>query len=43
METRKIVLHETGIIAIGECIGVAAMFATLHCWGALIASVVLGG
>ena len=30
METRKIVLHETGIIAIGECIGVAAMFAMLQ-------------
>ena len=43
METRKIVLHETGIIAIGECIGVAAMFAIFALLGRFDRSVVLGG
>ena len=33
METRKIVLRETGIIAIGECVGVAVM---IIIWGNLI-------
>ena len=36
METRKIVLRETGIIAIGECVGVAVMIIILHYWGNLI-------
>ena len=43
METRKIVLHETGIIAIGECIGVAIMFAVFALLGQFDRSVVLGG
>lgn len=43
METRKIVLHETGIITIGECIGVAIMFAVFALLGQFDRSVVLGG
>lgn len=43
METRKIVLHETGIIVIGECIGVAIMFALFALLGKFDRSVVLGG
>lgn len=43
METRKIVLHETGIIAIGECMGVAAMLAIFALLGRFDRSVVLGG
>ena len=43
METRKIVLHETGIIAIGECMGVAVMLAIFALLGRFDRSVVLGG
>lgn len=43
METRKIVLHETGIIAIGECMGVAVMLAIFALLGRFDSSVVLGG
>ena len=43
METRKIVLHETGIIAIGECMGVAVMLAIFALLGQFDRSVVLGG
>ena len=43
METRKIVLHETGIIAIGECMGVAVMLAIFALLGRFERSVVLGG
>ena len=40
METRKIVLHETGIIAIGECIGVAAMFAIFALLGRVLGGLI---
>lgn len=43
METRKIVLHETGIIAIGECMGVSVMLAIFALLGRFDRSVVLGG
>ena len=43
MEPRKIVLHETGIIAIGECMGVAVMLAIFALLGRFDRSVVLGG
>ena len=43
METRKIVLRETGIIAIGECMGVAVMLAIFALLGRFDCSVVLGG
>mgnify|MGYP000753984143 CR=1 FL=1 len=43
METRKIVLHETGIIAIGECMGVAVMLAIFALLGRFDRSVALGG
>ena len=43
METRKIVLHETGIIAIGECMGVVVMLAIFALLGRFDRSVVLGG
>ena len=43
METRKIVLRETGIIAIGECVGVAVMIIIFALLGQFDRSVVLGG
>ena len=43
METQKIVLHETGIIAIGECIGVAVMFVLFALLGRFDRTVLLGG
>lgn len=43
MDSRKIVLKETAIIAIGECIGVAAMFTVFALLGYFDRSVLLGG
>ena len=40
METRKIVLRETGIIAIGECVGVAVMIIIFALLGQFDRSVV---
>ena len=43
MNTRKFVLKETGIIAIGGCIGVAAMWGIFGLLGHFDRTVVLGG
>ena len=43
MIARKFVLRETGIIAIGECVGVAAMWGIFALLGFFDRSVLLGG
>lgn len=43
MDSRKIVLQETGIIAVGEVIGVAAMLAVFALLGRFDNTVLLGG
>ena len=43
MDSRKVVLRETGIIAIGEAICVALMFAVFALIGLFEQSVFLGG
>ncbi len=43
MDSRKLVLRETGIIALGEAICIAAMFAVYALLGYFDATVLLGG
>lgn len=43
MDSRKLVLRETGIIAIGECIGTAFMYAIFALLGYFDRTVLLGG
>ena len=43
MAARKFVLRETGIIAIGECVGVGAMWGIFALLGLFDRSVLLGG
>ena len=43
MDFRKMVLKETGIVAIGECIGVAAMFGIFALLGKFDSTVLIGG
>lgn len=43
MDSRKVVFHETGIVALGEVIGVAAMFGIFALIGRFDKAVLLGG
>ncbi len=43
MDSRKVVLHETMIVAIGEAIGVALMYGVFALLGSFDSSVLLGG
>ena len=43
MDYRKMVLKETGIVAIGECIGVAILFGIFALLGRFDRSVLIGG
>ena len=43
MDVRKMVLKETGIVAIGECIGVACMFGVFALLGHFDSTVLVGG
>ncbi len=43
MDFRKMVLKETGIVAIGECVGVAAMYGVFALLGKFDAAVLIGG
>lgn len=43
MDVRKMVLKETGIVAIGECIGTAAMFGIFALLGKWDSAVFIGG
>ena len=43
MDVRKVVLRQTGIVALGEAIGVAAMVGVFALLGKLDGSVLLGG
>ena len=43
MDSRKIALHETGVIAIGVLIGTAAMIGVIALIGRFAANVLLGG